>query len=239
MCQFNRFLHIFPIVGLDLDLNYCMGVIPSEEDYLVLTSLGRSINHAILDKNILLDNSFGMKTPVPDYYSNLISRGKIGRDGLFRMDLTLSLQSINKSYLMDRLKSIISNKTLLELVQSYLSMSYYIYDSSNKENITVDLPNISIPPIGLISLVLLNLALTDLDHEFKRNYPHIVYSRYIHEVYISNSSLSERSLSLLLDKLSYSGKIFSIKPGESSKSCYVGKISINQSGKIKVEYKNI
>ena len=204
--------------------NNTIVVIPEESDLLVLTALGILINNVFLDKGI---NSIRMD--YISFYDELHSRENV--DLLYRVDLTRSLLTIEKSTLIKKLESVLGKNPIFDLVVSFLSIGYI-----NNEFEEVNLYDTSIPPAGLLTNVLHNVILTELDNEIANLYPSINYSRHIHEVYISNcGELSAKEISLLIIKLGLAGIIYVIRPGYSA-YCFVGGIGIDHSGKIYVEY---
>lgn len=100
----------------------------------------------------------------------------------------------------------------------------------------MEILSFSIPPVGLLTNVLLNFELFRLDNEIAELYPDIYHNsrRHIHEVYIYNCSRDKERSSLLF-KLCLQGYLYYIKPGIRAK-CFVGKIGLTKKGRIYVQY---
>lgn len=212
----------------------CIGVVPEDSDKIVLSAIARILNQVILSKDILLKNSFGLRTHINDFYQDVISRGNVV-DGLYKVDLCNSLKTIDQSIILNKLESLIGNTPVFGFVKSLFSLPYFNIHDNEEE---IYLKGVSIPPVGLLTDVLLNLALTDLDNEIN-NHPSILYSRYIHEVYLSNIPENyENDIAYLLRLQHFCGHIIYIRPGDEPVKCYAGMIWIDQSGKINVKYKS-
>lgn len=90
-------LHI-PLIVLTLKEDNIKSYIrlnPSQEDSLVLFSLGCLINNLIIDKKVLTPTSVGLRMGLKDYYSNISSLTPVSR--LYRLDLTKFSLSLKKS----------------------------------------------------------------------------------------------------------------------------------------------
>lgn len=214
---------------------FCLGVHVEEADKLVLLTIASMIHEVIMTYKLMNKNSFGLRTSVPEFYTDLLSRGKVNE--LYRIDLSKSLSLIDPSIVLKALEPAIGNQTdVFDIVKSFLDLPY-LDDESREE---LPLSGKGIPPIGHITNVLWNFFLNKLDNEFEMVYPEITYSRYINEVFISNCpDLSIEDLYKLLGKFNLEGNIYYINPGDNPLPCHVGLISIEESsGNIKVESKS-
>ena len=226
-----NFAHIMHLL-INNEIYYGI-VTPIQEDKLVLMALGRMLNHAILDLNLLNENSFGLKTILPDYYSHIISIDRpILR--LYKLDMTNSLRVINKESLLTKLEPIVKNDEIMKLLKSYLYMPIIL----EGKDITYLMKDDSIPSSGLITDVLLNFSLINLDNKFQELFPEFLYTRYIHEVLIKIPTTAskqvqnfEEQIVEVFDDLNLAGKIMSIGPGDEPLPCHHGGIiSISREG---------
>ena len=83
----------------------------------------------------------------------------------------------------------------------------------------------TIPSSVLITDVLLNYSLIELDNQFHQLFPSFSYTRYIQEVIVTTSqeeSSFEESLLKVFDSLDLAGKIISIGPGDNAISSNYG-----------------
>lgn len=216
--------------------NLYYGVNPTQEDSLVLMGLGIMLNNKIVKDNLLMENSLGLKTLLKDYLVKVCARENVLR--LYKFDLTNSMKTINRDYLMSKLSHIVQDGVILELVGQFLYLP--IKDESGIEYNT----GMNIPSSGLITEVLLNFALIEFDKEFQRLFPQLYYTRYINEVFVSFSTseskqgeIFEQHVVSLFDLLNLSGKIISIGPGDAPVPCLGGLVSVSQDGLIQVQVK--
>lgn len=211
--------------------NFYVGVKPTQEDRIVLMGLG-----IMLNQNLLMDNSLGLKTRVKDYYGIVCARGNVLR--VYKLDLTKSLMTINRESLLCKLSHIVMDGDIMELVRKFLYLPI-------KNESGLKFNNINIPSSVLITEVLLNFALIEFDKEFQRVFPQLYYNRYIHEVFVYfPTSESKQGMTLgifeqkvlsLFDQLHLAGEIISIGPGDAPVPCYGGLVCVSQDGKIQVK----
>lgn len=131
----------------------------------------------------------------------------------------------------------------MELLANFLYLS--IMDGSGR-NYTDEI-GWSIPPCGLLTDVLLNLALIDFDREFHQVFPEFYYSRYVSEALVYkpsskgmpfSSEIFEQDVLDLLEKLDLAGQIMSIGPGDSPLPCFnESVVSVSQEGIILIKDK--
>lgn len=201
-----------------------------QEDKLVLMALGAMLNHSIMNLNLLNSSSFGLKLKPTYYYAHICSiEGPISR--VYKLDMTNSLRRINKDSLLTKLKPIVSNE-IFQLLKSFLYMPI-LHEGKDFSHI---INKGVIPTSELITDVLLNFVLIELDNQFHQRFPSFSYTRYIQEVIVTTSqkeSLFESSLFSLFDSLNLEGKIISIGPGDKPMPCHYGSvISITEDGQI-------
>lgn len=140
--------------------NVPMFVKPTLKDSLVLTALGRMLNHHFLKNNFDPENCFGLRMRRALFYSTLCSVGAVKR--LSKLDLQKYLNRINRESLMLNLSHIVKDVAILELVGSFLS-SPIINENGRQLNLTVEgelAEGRGIPPAGLFTNVLLHFFLT-------------------------------------------------------------------------------
>ena len=227
------------IMHVNAQPNLCYCVNPTQEDSLVLMGLGMMLNHKIVQDNLLMENSLGMRTLLKDYLGLVCSRVNVSI--LYKFDLTNSMKSINRENLLSKLLHIVMDEEIISLVGQFLYLP--IKDESGIEYHT----GVNIPSSGLITDVLLNFALIEFDKEFQRLFPQFYYTRYISEVFVSFSTseskegnpleIFEQEVVSLFDQLNLSGKIISIGPGDAPVPCLGGLVSVSQDGLIQVKVK--
>ena len=188
-----------------------------------------------------------------DLYNEMVEYLPLTSFGLFHPSISLlrfEFHSAEQAYcgtrpFLTHLKSyknlslLVKDVAILELVGSFLSLPI-INENGRVLNLKLkgSLGEIcGIPPAGLLTLVLLNFFLTDLDHEFPLSFPGVNYKRYLDHVYVScfdeKSLLDEQEVFRLLDRLDLIGNISSIEPGEGVYlPCYGGNILVTRDGYI-------
>lgn len=225
-----HFNHIFNLIINNSIYYGC--ITPIQEDKLVLMALGRMLNYRIHNLNLLNSSSFGLKTKPTSYYAHIRSREEpISR--LYKFDMTNSLGSINKEILLTKLEPIVQNDDIMKLLKSFIYIPILLED----KDCTYILKD-SIPSSGLITDVLLNFSLIELDNKFHQLFPSFSYTRYIHEVIVTTSqeeSSFEESLLEVFDSLNLAGKILSIGPGDNAIPCHHGGIVwVSKNGRIQM-----
>lgn len=234
--QKYRDVVLFPIL-----YNEEQGMIPTLADSLVLTSLGRLIIKNWMKFNLLNDNIHGIRTKPQVFYEKLCSKGKVLR--IYKLDLINSLKTLDRDKLMFFLKDFVNDPVIMEYVSSFLYVRVV-----NDRGVDISSTINCIPHVGILSLVLLDLALINFDNEFQRLFPGLDFLRYGHEVYVytpmySSPSVEEnildriQAVSGMLENLNLSGKIITIEAGNEAVPCYGGVVSVRQNGEIKVKIK--
>lgn len=219
-----------------------MCISSTEEDLLVLTSLGCILNLLFIKENLFMENSLGLRINTKSYYDNNVrGRGNVFR--LYKFDLTNSLRTINRKSLFCKLAHLVNDLPIMKLVSNFLSLP--IVNSSGKTAAAAI--EFSIPIAGLITQVLLNYALIEFDEEFRRVFPQLEYIRYVQEVFVSFPSTCtyssqtfesfEQQVFCLFKQLNLDGKILSIVPGDAPVPCYGGKVWVSQDGIIEFSAK--
>ncbi|XAR51024.1 hypothetical protein NMG60_11005522 [Bertholletia excelsa] len=172
-----------------------------------------------------------------------LSHGCIPKDGkvkrLYRIDLTASLSTMERSLILDRVKPLVGDGSVYELISSFLDLPIIDDDGNVRSDISFGV----IPPVGEITRVLFNIVLMDtFDREFPNKFPGITFYRFIHEVYISTREydeviFDEKAGYALLEELSMAGKIVSIGPCDEPLLCYYKRlVLIDINSKVHVCY---
>ncbi|XAR56186.1 hypothetical protein NMG60_11036564 [Bertholletia excelsa] len=180
-------------------------VMPDKDDVLVLMGLSLMLFH--------------------------LSHGRMPKDGyrfendvkrLYRIDLTASLSTMERSLILDRVKPLVGDGSIYELISSFLDLPIIDDDGNVRSDNCFGV----IPPVGEITRVLFNIVLMDtFDREFPNKFPGITFYRFIHEIYISTREydeviFNEKAGYALLEELSMAGKIMSIGPCDEPLLCY-------------------
>ena len=241
--NFPKFHHISKIFNFKKGQESFAGFYTTDEDSIVLMGLGCMLNQVMIKKNLLMVNSLGYKIDISSFYKSLCASGNVIK--LYKLDLTNSLNHINKENLLSNLKKVVHNNYILELFQQFLNIPIQDDESIYDNELIV---GFNIPLCGFITKVLLNFALIDFDNEFRRVLPELYYTRYVHEVYVSFPSsesmegmtfqfFEETINSILYNKLNLDAKIVSIEPGDEPVSCYGGLVWVRNDGQIEFDRK--
>lgn len=210
-------------------------LILDKEDELVLMALGLILNQQFYDMRIQKEFSFGFREKITSYY-NHVSSIKKPISTLYIIDMNPSLLSIDKDDLLSRLEPIVKNHDIMKILKDFLYFQILCKDGQDNSNL-----NNVIPRSNLITDVLLNYCLLDMDSLFRVIYPTLSYSRYIGEIIVSTPEGEEmliNEISELMSSLNLDGKIISIGPGEHTHSYYGGIMTINKEGLIHIEKTN-
>lgn len=226
--------HILYMKSSDKNLVYGC-IIPDKEDRLVLMALGLMLNQKMHQMNLHKSSecgSFGFVEELSSYYKHISSFKKpISRAYLF--DMNVSFIQIKKDDLYRKISHLIENEEILTILYDFLHIQFIIHGK-------LQYIDPYIPFSDLISDVLLNYCLYELDNMIHMKYPSIRYSRYIHEIVISipeGESLCVNDILSVISFLNLSGKYVTIDPGSSSVKCYHGGIvSISKEGILKTDY---
>lgn len=104
-----------------------------------------------------------------------------------------------------KLESLVYNRFIQKWLSSFLSLPILKKDGTFSRSI-------GIPPVGMISTVLLNLVLDNFDQEFLSSFPNLPYFRYLDEAYVALTF--ERNEGEVLNKDSGEGGILARLKGE-------------------------
>lgn len=205
------------------DLYIC--ILPCASDILVYMSIGLYIKNNIKDKKILSCNNKTLKS----YYSKVLLTNNVKK--LFIVDLRPSLTTINIEGLLDSLSSDIQNGLIMKYVQDMINLPIDGFSCKKLINIPI------------LTDVLLDYYLINLDIEFYKVFPDIKYHRYMHEVIITfPENLSDESFEdIFLNMINFlrlNGVITSIGPDETLHPCYGGLLTVTKDGFIKMWWKN-
>lgn len=150
---------------------------------------------------------------VDSFYESLQQMGKVDR--LYRVELHTSLSNIPISLILDKVKPLVGDGSVVyKLISSFLKLPIIDDDGNHRSDMSYG----GIPPGGEIARVLFNIALMDIfDREFAKRFPGIAFSRFINEIYISTRGnddviFNEKAGYALLEELSLAGQIESIGP---------------------------
>lgn len=218
----------------------CCGT--KQEDTLVLTGLGRMLNLYFQKANIVYSpaNSLGLHLGRPSFYRELyLIKKKVKR--LYRLDLMRTVLSMDRNFLLMKLSHIVKDSQIMELVCKHLDSP--ILDVDGREIPTTTNSNYytfgcgcGIPSVGFLTMVLLHVFLTELDHLFPFAFTGVSYKRSFQDVYLychDEASFDEEKLHSFLETLSISLREVSyIEPGDGVFYCYKGTVQINQNGYI-------
>lgn len=217
------------IINVQIDKKMYYGYLtPIQDDQLVFMALGLMLNKRIQGLNLMKSFSFGLKANPTSYYAHISSiKGTISR--VYHIDLSRSLRVIKKDCLLTKLEPIVNNNDIMRLLVSFL----YIPIIHLGEEISL---NDLIPTTGLLTYVLLNLYLIELDNQFHQLFPLFSYTRYVQELIVTTSKVDssfEESLLEVLVRFNLAGKIRSIGPGDDPITCcYGGLVWLSVDGKI-------
>ena len=153
------------------------------------------------------------------FYKNLIEMGK--GDRLYKLDLASSLYVIPKSFILDRVPSLVGEGYVYNLISNYLFLP--IIDTTGYDCSYISKGGM--PLAGEITRVLFNIALMEIfDRKFPERFPGIPFTRMINEVYILHDVdkhliFNEKVAAELLKDLGLEGTIDVIEPGDDPLSC--------------------
>lgn len=219
------------IINMSIDNQKVYGCLtPILEDKLVLIALAAMLNTRIHEWNIQHPSCFSFKESPTDYYTRIRSReGPISR--VYKLDMLNSLYLINRNTLLSKLKPIVSNDEIMQFLHSFL----YIQILYEGQDLSYDL----FPTSELITEVLLDFYLKELDNQFHLVFPCFSYTRYVNEILITTPHqvpFFESSLFALLESLELDGRIVSIGPGDPPIPCHEGAlISLTEDGRLFID----
>lgn len=143
--------------------------------------------------------------------------------------------TMNQRILLSICESIQINKEILNFISSFLKLKG---KDPNGNDILFSYDCFGIPPVGLLSKILLNIYLSILDREFTRSYPNVPYYRYLTEAYVLVPSNDVEPDDIYVEpnevfttfffELDIDGKITIISPGDPYIPCLYGHIRITE-----------
>lgn len=95
-------------------------LVGTQEDELVLMALGNMILVCIHKNYPISENSYGFRHPVQSFYDDVCSRGAVNT--LYKIDVTSSLISANRSQFLIQLLDIIKDSCVMELVIEFINI---------------------------------------------------------------------------------------------------------------------
>jgi hypothetical protein len=206
-------------------------VIPEKEDVLVYMALSLMLFR--LSHGRLPELGYRLENLTDSFYNSIKQMGKVDR--VYRIDLSPSLSMIPRSLILDKVKPLVGDGSVYNLISSFLCLPI-IDDIGNNRS---DIRDGCVPPVGEITRVLFNIVLMDIfDREFTKRIPGITFYRHIYEVFISTRGNEEGIFNdkvghVLLEELGMDGKIESIGPGDPPlSSCYRKQIYLNNESKV-------
>lgn len=227
------------MIGRDTkDFYIIMVVMPSnQEDYMVLMALSKMLLR--LTYGSLPEGGYRLEDRVDSFYNNIKQMKKVDR--LYRIDLSSSLTRIPISLVLRRVSSLVSDRTVYKLIESFLNLP--IIDDTGKYR--DDISKGGMPPAGEITRVFFNIVLMEVfDKEFEKRYPGpgIAFTRFNNEVFISetrdrgnqSSRFNEYALYGLLKELNLRGQVDSIEPGDEPLPCYKKVAVLNTMGGVNI-----
>lgn len=162
------------------------------------------------------------------YEDVLLAKSNV--NNLYRIDISKSLVTIDQDNLINELYLLLGKGPIFDLILSFIQPEY---DDS------YDLP-FSIPPLTILTNVLLNFEFNKLDDLITDTYDKIDYNRYMNEVYITN--LDEKDFKCLIieselfESLGLVARVYHIKPGTKA-PCFLnrGRVGLDINGTIYVD----
>lgn len=208
---------------------YGLIITASESDLIVLTALGKVLN------DIIGVNGYNhINQPITTFYEDVLFT-KENIDNLYRIDLSYSLMTIDQDKLITDLYHLLGKGPIFDLVQSFIQPEYNEYDEDGKR---INLP-LSIPPLTMLTNVLLNYEFNKLDDLVADTYDKIDYNRHMNEAYITN--IDEKDLKYLkecgiFEYLGLVAHIYSIKRGTNA-PCFLDRrrVGLDINGNIYID----
>lgn len=214
-------IHYNWFLDLDVNLDQYLVIKAEESDIIVLTALGKVLNDIIYDKGYK-----NINMTINSFYEDVLL-AKSNVNNLYRIDISKSLVTIDQDNLINELYLL---GPIFDLILSFIQPEY---DDS------YDLP-FSIPPLTILTNVLLNFEFNKLDDLITDTYDKIDYNRYMNEVYITN--LDEKDFKCLIieselfESLGLVARVYHIKPGTKA-PCFLnrGRVGLDINGTIYVD----
>lgn len=206
----------------------------NKEDALVLMGLALTLFNRI--RNIynynhnLITDGYRMEHLLDSFFDKLVEVGVVER--IYKIDLYKTIDHIDKTYLLNKVNKIIGDGTTFNLIKQFID-NPVLDERGNKLNIER-----TIPRVGEITRVLIDILYNDFEAEFTDRFPGIKCYRFINEVYVllkenDNPVINIDDISSILAKLNFRGTINSIVCGDKPLVCYDCKeMSIDNDGSI-------
>lgn len=133
----------------------------------------------------------------------------------------------------------VENRFILEFLSSFLSLPILDKDGKRKNP---DSRRMGIPPVGMISNVLLNLVLVNFDREFRSMFPYLPYFRYLDEAFVAFTLTSNeveeiddveeliQEMDTFLLELRLDGKVDLLSAGDMPVPSFGGFVFLNDDG---------
>lgn len=194
-------------------------------------ALAGLLNNIFLSSSVFLENSFAYRNDksIQDFISTVVGWGNV--ELLLLFDLSLSLNRISHSRLLEKLEPILYEKYIWKLVSSFLTLP--IIDKTGTDWSS----KAGIPTLSFLSAILLNYYLDELDRAFEVHFPNFQYARYDYEVFIpifigKSKEFYVPNFLNLLNELDLVGKVTGIVPGGLPVDFFGGLVSVNKEGAI-------
>lgn len=154
---------------------------PEEEDGLVFMALARMLNLKFLSSLVFIEKSFGLRKHkgFRDFDVEVVGWNKV--ETLFYLDLTTYLTTLSRSHLLAKLEPVLNDPPLLQFLSSFLKLPTLDEDGRDWSALV----GAGVPSAGLLTSVLLNFYLDELDCAFIDRFPSFSYARYINEVFVT------------------------------------------------------
>lgn len=195
------------------------------EDELILISLANLLNKYVLTKNFFLEQSFAGQT---DKLFVAKIRSWSNLRVLFVIDLSIYSKILCRKRLIDKIKPLIEDPFILNLIESFLHSP--VLDKAGK-NLAL---KGGIPPVRFIHSIFFN---DDMDRKFLSKFPGATFARFSHQLLIpigtekSRNNIRVRDLekAFFLAELDSGIIIKILKPGDGKVvSCNFGNLLLNK-----------
>lgn len=174
---------------LFIDFNTENGLVikPSKSDFTVLTALGGLFNE------IMGVNGYNhINKTISSFYEDVLFE-KENIENLYRIDLSYSLMTIDQDKFINDIYHLLGNGPIFDLILSFIQPKFNEYDEDGK---MINLP-LSIPPLNILTDVLLNYEFNKLDDIIVDTFDKIDSNRFMNEAYITN--IDEKDIKYLIN----------------------------------------
>ena len=198
------------------------------EDELILISLANILQKYVLTPNIFLEQSFPGQTDKL-FVAEIKSWSNLR--GLFVIDLSRYSSILCRRRLMDKIKPLIEDPFILNLIERFLHSP--VLDNAGK-NLAL---KGGIPPVRFLHSILFNFFLDEMDRNFLSKFPGATFARFSHQMVIPIGTEKSRNLRIrdletaFLAELDSGILINLLKPGDGKMvSCNFGNLLLNEYG---------